>query len=234
MENSRRNFIQFLVGAFVSGSVFTLFKASPARALARPPAALVEDDFLKFCTRCHQCIDVCPADALHPASILDGITNIGTPVLDGPKCILCMECVRICPTPAIKKIPKQEIVLGKAVINTDSCLAWQKKKRCKDCYRACKSKAIKLKKRRYPEIIADKCNGCGLCVQRCPAVAGTLEIKYDQAERYPADASHFALCLENRVAPYEFAPDDFGTWLKKRITKIGKNHGLTMAEKEDQ
>lgn len=227
MEDSRRNFIQFLAGAVISGSAFTLFTATPAKALVRPPAALLEADFLKACTRCNQCIDVCEADALHPASILGGITSFGTPVLDGKKCILCMECVRICPTGAIKKVPKQEIVLGKAVINEDTCLAWQKKKRCKDCYRACKEKAIILKKRRYPKIVADKCNGCGLCVRRCPAIAGTVEIKYDQALRYPAPKEHFAASLENRVAPYEFAQDDFGTWLKKRIEKIGKNHGLT-------
>lgn len=233
MEKSRRNFIQFLAGAVVSGSAFTLFKAMPAKALVRPPAALVESDFLQACTRCNQCIDVCEADALHPASILDGMISFGTPVLDGSKCIICMECVRVCPTGAIKKVPKQEIVLGKAVINQETCLAWQKKKRCKDCYRACKSKAVKLKKRRYPEIVADKCNGCGLCVRRCPAPPGTVEIKYEAAVRYPAGEGHFAVRPENRVAPYEFPPDDFGTWLKKRVEKIGKNHGRTSEKKEE-
>ncbi len=233
MENSRRNFIQFLAGALISGSAFTLIKAVPAKPLVRPPAALVESDFLKACTRCNQCIDVCEANALHPASILDGLTSFGTPVMDGSKCIICMECVRICPTNAIKKVPKREIILGKAVINEDTCLAWQKKKRCKDCYRACKSKAIKMKKRRYPEIVADKCNGCGLCLRRCPAISGTLEIKYEHALRYPAGEDHFAVRLEDRVAPYEFAQDDLVTWLRKRVEKIGKNHGIPKDKKEN-
>ena len=226
MEKTRRKFLQILISAVVSGSVFSLFKVVGAKALPRPPASLVEDDFLKNCARCYQCIDVCPADALHPASIGDGIANLGTPVLDPAKCILCMECVRVCPTRAILKVPKEEIDIGTAVIDPDRCLALLKKKRCKACYKACKLDAIKLKKRRYPVVLEDKCTGCNLCTKRCPTDPPAIVVKYEKAKRYTAPGKHLAMHLENRVAPYEFPPDDFKTWFIKRLKKIAFNHGL--------
>ena len=76
MENSRRNFMKILISGVASGAVFTVFKVSGAKALPRPPASLVETEFLKHCTRCYRCIDICPADALAPASIFDGIVFI--------------------------------------------------------------------------------------------------------------------------------------------------------------
>jgi ferredoxin-type protein NapG len=130
-------------------------------------------------------------------------------------------------------VPKHEVVLGKAVIQKETCLAWLETKRCKDCYQVCKDKAIRLEKRRFPEIEADKCNGCGLCVQRCPAVAGTIKINYGEAVRYPAGKDRFAFRPEDRVEPYEFPPDKTVTWLKKRLEKIAGNHGFTFAKKEE-
>ncbi len=226
MEQSRRGFLHILVSGGVSFAIFTLFKVSGAKALPRPPASLVEDEFLKYCTRCYRCIDVCPADALHPASILDGISNLGTPVLDWTKCIICMECVRICPTGAIKKVPKEEIDIGNAVINHDTCLAWQKTKRCKDCYKACKYDAIKLEKRRYPVVIEDKCIGCGLCTRRCPTDPKSIIVHYEKLTRYQPSDKHLTVRLEDRVAPYEFPPDDFKTWLRKRINKLAHHYGI--------
>ncbi len=227
MKYSRRNFVKILISSVTSGAVFTVFKVSGAKALPRPPASLVEDEFLKHCTRCSRCIDICPADALHPASIFDGIANLGTPVLDWPKCILCMECIRTCPTGAIKKVAEEEMDIGNAVINHDTCLAWIKKRRCRNCYKVCKYDAIEMKDRRYPIVIEDKCTGCGACVERCPTDPKAIVVNYNKVKRFQPSEKLFALKHEDNVGPYEFPPPSFGEWLSKRIKKLARSYGLT-------
>ncbi len=226
MDDQRRKFLHFLVSAAASGAVFSLMKIGTARALPRPPAALAEEAFLKACARCHRCIDVCPVGALAPASILDGIANLGTPVLDPSRCIFCLECLRVCPTGAIAKVPKQEIDIGVAVIDRDLCLAWQKKKRCKDCLLVCKEKAIEMEKNRFPVIVAERCNGCGACVRSCPTEPLSVRVVYENPLRPAPAEKRIAARPEDRIGPYEFPPDDFKTWLGKRLEKIAANHGL--------
>jgi ferredoxin-type protein NapG len=226
MENSRRNFMKILISTVASGAVFTVFKVSGAKALPRPPASLVESEFLKHCTRCYRCIDICPADALAPASIFDGIANLGTPVLDWRKCILCMECVRTCPTGAIKKVPKEELDIGNAVINRDTCLTWIKKRRCRNCYKACKYDAIELEDRRYPIVVEDKCIGCGACFNRCPTDPKSIVVYYDKVKRFQPSQKIIALKHEDNVGPYDFPPPGFGEWLGSRIKKLARHYGL--------
>jgi len=226
MGISRRDILHIIISGVVSGIFFAIFKVTGARAVPRPPGSLLEKDFLKFCTRCYLCIDVCPVDALKPASILDGISNLGTPVLDVKKCIFCQECMRICPTGAIQKIPKDEIDIGNAVINRDVCLTWTEKRRCKNCYRACKYDAIKLEKRKYPVVIEGKCTGCGACERRCPTNPKSIVIHYDKFKRFEAPSKGLVLRLEDRVEPYQFPPPDFKTWFVQRIEKLARYYGI--------
>jgi ferredoxin-type protein NapG len=226
MGISRRDTLHIIISGAVSGIVFALFKVTGAKALPRPPGSLVEKEFLKYCTRCFQCIDICPADALKPASIFDGLSNMGTPVLDVKKCIFCQECIRICPTAAIQKIPKNEIDIGNAVINRDTCLTWTEKRRCKNCYRACKYDAIELEERKYPVIIEEKCTGCGACEQRCPTSPKSVVVSYNKFKRFEAPSKGLALRLEDRVEPYQFPPPDFKTWFVQRIQKLARYYGI--------
>jgi len=226
MKLSRRDVLNIIISGAISGIVFTFFKVSGAKALPRPPGSLIENEFLKYCTRCYRCIDVCPAGALKPATLFDGITNLGTPVLDWKKCIMCMECVRICPTEAIKKVPKEEIDIGNAVIDPDICLSWQKTRRCKNCYKACKYDAIKLEKRRFPVVIEENCNGCGACEQRCPTDPKSIVVHYDKVKRFDPSGNRFVLQLEDRVGPYDFPQSNFKTWFAGRIEKLAKHYGI--------
>ena len=226
MGISRRDLLQFIFSAAISGSVFSLFKLSKARALPRPPGAIIEEEFLKYCVRCYRCIDFCPVDALHPAAIFDGISNVGTPVLDVTKCIMCMECIRTCPTGAIRKIPKKEVDLGTAVIDSEKCLALLRKKRCKVCYERCPLKAVELKRRRFPIIIEEKCNGCGICLRQCPTKPKAITISYAGAKRFNPPDRRLTLRLEDRVGPYEFPQPDFKTWFVGRIRTLMEHYGV--------
>jgi ferredoxin-type protein NapG len=227
MSISRRGFLHFAWSGAVSGAVFALFKVSRARALPRPPGALTEEAFLSQCSRCLRCIDVCQPLALRPAGVFDGLANIGTPVLDVSRCIICMECIRTCPTDALRKIPKEEVVLGTAVIKQDLCLAWLKKKRCKICYEACPTQAIELEKRRYPVLKPEKCNGCGICFRKCPTEPKSILISYEGAKRYAPLERRLAYRLEDRVGPYEFPPPDFKTWFVNRLRTLAERYGLS-------
>lgn len=226
MSISRRRFLHVVVSGTVCGMFFTFFKVERTEALPRPPGALIEADFLAFCSRCNRCIDACQPLALHPAGLLDGMVNIGTPVLDVTRCVICMECIRKCPTGALKKIPKEEVDLGTAIIDRDRCLAWQKKKRCKACSKKCPTQAITLKERRYPVLDAGKCNGCGICVRSCSMEPKAVIISYRGARRFERPDIRFARRLENRVGPYEFPPPDFKTWFVNRIETLIDRYGF--------
>ena len=226
MSISRRHFLHFFVSSTVSGGLFALFKVKKANALPRPPGALSEKDFLAFCSRCFKCIDACQPLALRPAGILDGIANIGTPVLDVNRCVICMECIRKCPTGALKKVSKKTVDLGTAIIDHNTCLAWQRKKRCKDCYKCCPTHAIILKKKRYPVLDPEKCNGCGICLRRCPTDPKSITLSYEGAKRFNRSQERFLIRLEDHVGPYEFPPPDFTTWFGNRMKTLAEHYGM--------
>ena len=78
-------------------------------------------------------------------------------------------CVSACPTEALK-LPDgataENTIIGKAVINTDWCLAY-KLIGCRFCYDACPYEAMELDENNRPVVIEDKCNGCGACESVC-------------------------------------------------------------------
>ena len=107
-QERRRNFLKAAaVGAGVVG--FALCGAVPVltrkEQLLRPPGALDERDFLASCIKCGQCVQVCPVEALHPGSLLDGF-GVGAPYID-PRKQSCdfacdvAQCILACPTGAL-------------------------------------------------------------------------------------------------------------------------------------
>ena len=229
MPFSRRDMLQIIVAGAVSGTVFGLIKVGGAKAMPRPPGALVEPEFLKSCARCYQCIDICPADALHPASILDGMANAGTPVLEWKKCIMCMECIKICPTGAIQKIAKSEIDIGNAVIARETCLQWSGKEACDKCFRACRYKAIALDEKKNPAVVEENCNGCGACERRCPTKpVKSITVLYDRVRRFDPPKGRFLVRLEDRTGAE--GEREFFDWFVARIQSLAERYGLWKGE----
>jgi ferredoxin-type protein NapG len=221
--------LRIIVAGAVSGTAFGLVTAGGAKALPRPPGALVEPEFLKACARCYQCIDICPADALHPASILDGMANIGTPALEWKKCIMCMECIKICPTGAIQKIAKSEMDIGNAVIARETCLQWSGKEACDKCFRACRYKAILLDEKKNPTVVEGNCNGCGACERRCPVKPiKSITVIYDKVKRFDPPKERILVRSEDRTGAE--GERKFFDWFEARIQSLAERYGLWKEE----
>ena len=120
----------------------------------RPPGALPEEEFLKRCIKCGQCMRVCPTNVIQPGGIEGGLENLWTPVLNNrigsSGCQLnCTACGQVCPTSAIRPITLSEklgtnefadvgpIKLGTAFIDRNRCLPWAMDKPCIVCEENC-------------------------------------------------------------------------------------------------
>ena len=174
---TRRTLCLGIGGAAVMLGLGGLKVANP-QAIVRPPGGQDEDRLISACIRCEKCYEICPRDVIRPAHIEDGILNMRTQTFDFSDgyCDWCTEenggtplCVSACPTRALE-LPagatKENTIIGKAVINTDWCLAY-KLIGCRFCYDACPYGAITLDDENRPVVLDNKCNGCGACESVC-------------------------------------------------------------------
>lgn len=123
------------------------YRAAP-EAL-RPPGALTELDFLSACTRCGECMRVCPSNGLQPALFETGLEGLWTPVLVpsmGPCIEHCTACGDVCPTTALQPFTvadkRHRLKLGLAEINRNTCLAWNRSQACLVCAEVCPYSAV--------------------------------------------------------------------------------------------
>ena len=119
-----------------------------SQPIVRPPGGQDEERLVSACIRCEKCYEICPRNVIAPAHLEDGVLNMRTPTFDFSAnwCDWCADehggtplCVSACPTEALK-LPDgataENTIIGKAVINTDWCLAY-KLIGCRFCYDAC-------------------------------------------------------------------------------------------------
>lgn len=122
--------------------------------VVRPPGSLPEEEFLKRCVKCGQCMRVCPTNVIQPAGFEGGLENLWTPVLNNrigsSGCQLnCVACGQVCPTSAIRPITLAEklgvnefaeagpIKMGAAFVDRTRCLPWVMDKPCIVCEENC-------------------------------------------------------------------------------------------------
>ena len=101
--------------------------------ILRPPGAVEEDQFLKLCIKCGQCLQVCPYDAIELEDIGGG-ASVGMAYIDPQKrgCYLCeaFPCMLACPSGALDHEHDniKYVQMGIAVLaNMDGCLALHNK-----------------------------------------------------------------------------------------------------------
>lgn len=154
---SRRGFVLSIAGSiFVIPAVRLAAKLTRNRdhLLIRPPGALGEEEFLKRCIKCGQCMRICPTNVIQPAGLERGIESLWTPVLNNrigtSGCQLnCVACSQICPTAAIRPLTLDEkhgtgefadkgpIKIGTAFFDRNRCLPWAMDKPCLVCQENC-------------------------------------------------------------------------------------------------
>jgi len=183
----------FFPMARLSGGVRKNFQ----RGVIRPPGSVAEDEFLRRCIKCDQCIRVCPTNVLQPALFEAGLEGLWTPIMISKMgwCELnCTLCSQVCPTGAIREISiveklgigpfesKGPIKTGTAFYNQGRCLPWAMDTSCVVCEEVCpvSPKAIFTRnvevtdrwgatiELKRPYIDPVKCIGCGICEHECP------------------------------------------------------------------
>ena len=155
-------------------------KESPGkRTYLRPPGAVEEGLFNSLCTRCDECIKVCPHQCIRGSdSETDTGARVGTPIII-PKeaaCKLCTDfpCIRACKDGALRPVGDiRKVKIGVALIDRRRCLDYAGGQRspCQQCYSQCpiKDEAIYLEDSR-PVVRGEKCVGCGICENACQTV----------------------------------------------------------------
>ncbi len=142
------------------------------RVILRPPGALPEPEFLDKCLRCGNCVKNCPADAILPLQHRDP-TLANTPFIDPDEqpCVICdsLACMFVCPSGALQTVLAEDIRMGLAIFNVDTCLR-SNSVDCTYCVDSCPigNSAIKLTPDGMVEVIEPGCTGCGVCQYACP------------------------------------------------------------------
>ncbi|MHC4069674.1 MAG: 4Fe-4S binding protein [Planctomycetota bacterium] len=154
---SRRGFVLSLLSGILAVPAVRLSNKIGSNwfhKVIRPPGALAEEEFLKRCIKCGQCMRICPTNVIQPGGIEGGLENLWTPVLNNrigsSGCQLnCTACGQICPTSAIRPVTLDEkhgkgdfaeagpIKMGTAFFDRNRCLPWAMDKPCIVCEENC-------------------------------------------------------------------------------------------------
>lgn len=173
---------EFLSGAAV-GAVGLAFPATlkGPPTLIRPPGALPEEQFVRTCIACQECVRVCPTGGLKPVVFEAGWSGFGTPKLHmlqgacslNPSCPHL--CAKVCPVGAILSIEPQDMKIGIARVNHPLCLGWDQETKCLVCVEACVTGAAQSINGRII-VDAERCTGCGRCENACPVAGSAIKV----------------------------------------------------------
>lgn len=186
-DGTRREFFRTTVGRLATEVAKRTEQRVVVERFFRPPGALDEVAFLAACTRCSECIDVCPAHAIARAPTQAGLAA-GTPVLypSIEPCTVCDEipCAAACPTDAL--IPPERgwegYTIARLELVPETCIPFHGDS-CTACVRACPlgEVAIASDEAGRPVIKAEGCVGCGVCVRACPTSPPSLKLHHPES-----------------------------------------------------
>ncbi len=154
---TRRGIVLSLAAGVLTPPMFALSGETSTNRhanLVRPPGAVAEEEFLKRCIKCGQCMRICPTNVIHPAGLEAGFESLWTPALNfriGTSGCQhnCIACGNICPTAAIRPISLDErmgrgtfedkgpIKIGMAFVDRGRCLPWAMGRPCIVCQENC-------------------------------------------------------------------------------------------------
>jgi ferredoxin-type protein NapG len=147
------------------------------RVWLRPPGALAEEQFADTCSRCGECVRVCPAQCIRIEA--DGRGG-GLPFIDAETmpCVLCdgLLCMDKCPTGALVPTMLRNIDMGTAQWHESTCVR-SRHEECTACIDQCPvgSDAIQLREGKV-HVIEEGCVGCGVCEHYCPTVPKSITV----------------------------------------------------------
>ncbi len=169
----RRDLFRSTVGRWLQQVVEKAeLRVAPERYL-RPPGSLPEMAFLTACTRCGECVRVCPPMAIRKAPADAGLQG-GTPYIDPAiqACVVCptMPCVAACPTDALT-LPLagwDGYRLAVVELVPERCVTFAGTP-CRACVDICPvgGRARANDDTRPPSLKIEGCVGCGACVRGC-------------------------------------------------------------------
>lgn len=181
--NDRRTFFQETFGKLLHEIAERAERRVAPKRWFRPPGAAPEVAFVAACTRCGDCIDVCPVHAIlkMPANGGGGLAT-GTPYIDPTSrtCIVCedMLCAAACETGALVPTPWSSVHMGVLELDPQRCITFQGAE-CGVCARACPvgEQALALDDRGHPVLKPEGCVGCGVCVTACVTLPSSLKLR---------------------------------------------------------
>ncbi len=198
IDINRRRLIESVVAGIVIVPMMRSVvnaRTDPQHKVIRPPGSIAEDDFLRRCIKCGECMKICPTNVIQPALLESGFEGLWTPILlnrIGYCEFNCVLCSQVCPTGAIEKLSiekkvgrqpfKNPLKIGTAFYDRGRCLPWAMNTECIVCEEVCPTspKAIwfenvevklrdgKSKQLKLPHLEPELCIGCGICENKCP------------------------------------------------------------------
>jgi polyferredoxin len=242
VDLSRRGFLYSFTGGLTAAFLIDRTPFTPVQGkhqLVRPPGALPEDEFLRTCIRCGECMKSCVTNTLQPCFWESGLSGLWTPQMDLRFAACeqnCNICGKVCPTQAIRSLPldeKTHAKVGTAILLKERCLVWAQDKLCLICDEICPYNAIVFRTidgYRRPVVIASKCNGCGFCEARCPVGGTSAIVVVPDGEIRLKEGSYIK---EAKKLQLEFKadPGDDKFVLESSGFKVGEKESPAKAEK---
>jgi ferredoxin len=182
LKLTRRELFDGLAAGAAGLAAVPATQLSPRAGVIRPPGALPEEEFVRTCILCQECVRVCPTGGLKPTFLEAGIAAMGTPRLVPRQggCALkpsCPQlCAQVCPVGAIRPIVPEQMKIGLAQVDRTLCLAWDQGVKCLVCVEACIwEAAIPF----HGRVTVDplKCVGCGRCENACPVAGSAIHVR---------------------------------------------------------